>query len=78
MSDDASTPSSTVLDAGPCPVTLTSSINVIPNTQVKITLEFLLLPVMPTQVTCYAGDAGLYTGDTDSESDVGLYAGDAT
>lgn len=68
MSDDASTPSSTVLVAGPCPVTITPSITVLPNTQVKITLQFLLLPVLPTQLTCYAGDAGLFAWFADSQS----------
>ena len=68
MSDDASTPPPTVLVAGPCPVTLTSTYPVLSNPQVEITLQFLLLTGMPNQVTCYAGDAGLFAWFADSQS----------
>jgi hypothetical protein len=69
MSEDTSTPP-TVLVAGPCPVTITPIIKVGTNTSVTIDLQFLLLSNsdMPTQVTCYAGDAGLFAWFADTQS----------
>jgi hypothetical protein len=70
MSEDTSTPS-TVLVAGPCPVTINPVIYTVGSTtSVTVTLQFLLLSNsdMPTQVTCYAGDAGLFAWFADSQS----------